>query len=221
MKTVAFVPIKLNNERFPGKNVRPFTNGQPLISYILNTLLKVENVDEKYVYCSSEDIIPYLPDGIQFLKRDPYYDLSTTPFNEVLTSFAELVDADVYVLSHATAPFMNAKSIALGVDKVLHENYDCALAVNKLQEFMWKDGRPFNYQVDSIPRTQDLDPMYTETCGLYVYTKDVILGKKRRIGDRPYLIEVSRIEACDINTKEDFIIADAIFQALFCNEQSL
>ena len=219
MKTVAFVPIKLNNERFPGKNVRPFTNGDPLISYILNTLLRVENVDEKYVYCSSEEIIPYLPQGIQFLKRDPYYDLSTTPFNEVLTSFAELVEADVYVLSHATAPFMSAESISLGVEKVTKEDYDCALAVNKLQEFMWKDGRPFNYQVESIPRTQDLDPMYTETCGLYVYTRNVILGKKRRIGDRPYLIEVSRIEACDINTKEDFIITDAIFQALLSEDR--
>ena len=216
MKTVAFVPIKLNNERFPGKNVRPFTNGKPLICYILDTLLKVENVDERYVYCSSEEIIPYLPEGIRFLKRDPYYDLSTTPFNEVLTSFAELVEADVYVLSHATAPFMTAESIALGVDKVVNGNHECALAVNKLQEFMWKDGRPFNYQVESIPRTQDLPAMYTETCGLYVYTRDVILGKKRRVGDRPYLIEVSRIEACDINTREDFIIADAIFQALFC-----
>lgn len=218
MKTVAFVPVKLNNERFPGKNIKPFTNGKPLISYILDTLLKVENVDEKYVYCSSEEIIPYLPEGIGFLKRDPYYDLSTTPFNEVLTSFAELIDADVYVLSHATAPFMSAESITLGVDKVTKENYDCALAVNKLQEFLWKDGRPFNYQVDHIPRTQDIAPMYTETCGLYVYTRDVILGKKRRIGDRPYLIEVSKIEACDINTKDDFVVADAIFQALFCEQ---
>ena len=219
MKTVAFVPIKLNNERFPGKNVMPFTNGDPLISYILKTLLEVENIDEKYVYCSSRDIIPYLPEGIRFLQRDPYYDLSTTPFNEVLTSFAELVEADVYVLSHATAPFMSAKSISLGVDKVTKENFDCALAVNKLQEFMWKDGQPFNYQVENIPRTQDLSPMYTETCGLYVYARDVILGKKRRIGDRPYLIEVSKIEACDINTRDDFIIADAIFQALFANKQ--
>ena len=176
-------------------------------------------MDERYVYCSSEEIIPYLPEGIKFLKRDPYYDLSTTPFNEVLTSFAELVEADVYVLAHATAPFMSANSITVGVDKVAGGEYDCALAVNKLQEFLWKDGRPFNYRVESIPRTQDLEPMYTETCGLYVYTKDVILGKKRRIGDRPYLIEVSRIEACDINTKEDFIITDAIFQALLSEDR--
>ena len=212
MKTVAFVPIKLNNERLPGKNTKRFTNGKPLICYILSTLLNVDNIDEIYVYCSNEEIIKYLPEGIIYQKRDTYYDLSTTSFNEVLTSFAKLIEADVYVLTHATAPFIASDSISLGVDKVLSGQYDSALSVSKLQEFIWKDGKPFNYEVDNIPRTQDLEPLYTETCGLYVYTKDLILNKKRRIGDKPYLIEVSKVEACDINTASDFIIADAIFQ---------
>ena len=212
MKTVALVPIKLNNERLPGKNTKPFTNGQPLISYILETLQKVDNLDEIYVYCSDEKITEFLSGNVKFLKRDTYLDLSSTPFNEVLTSFAELVAADVYVLTHATAPFMSSESIALGIEKVTNEGYDSALAVKKLQEFVWKDGKPFNYEVENIPRTQDLEPLYTETCGLYVYTRNLILNKRRRIGDKPYLIEVSDIEACDINTPADFAIADAIFQ---------
>ena len=119
MKTVAFVPIKLNSERLPLKNIKPFTNGKPLISYILSTLSKTHGIDEIYVYCSDERIKDYLPEGILFLKRDPYYDLSTTSFNEVLSSFAKLVKADVYVLTHATAPFMTAQSIEKGVEAVV------------------------------------------------------------------------------------------------------
>ena len=42
------------------------------------------------------------------LSMHPYLDLSTTSFNEVLTTFAEKVDADVYILTHATAPFISA-----------------------------------------------------------------------------------------------------------------
>lgn len=212
MKTVAFVPIKTNNERLPGKNTKSFSNGKPLITYILHTLLRVRNVDEIWVYCSDETIRDYLPDGVRFLKRDPYYDLSTTPFNEVLTSFASLVDADVYVLTHATAPFIEADSIARGVDAVKSGQYDSATAVVKLQEFLWKDGAPYNYDPANIPRTQDLVPLYSETCGLYVYTKALITEKTRRIGDKPCLIEVSKIEACDINDADDFRIADALFQ---------
>lgn len=215
MKTIAFVPIKLNSERLPLKNIKPFTNGKPLITYILNTLKKVKNVDEIYVYCSDEKITDYLPEGVKFLKRDPYYDLSTTKFNEVLSSFASLVKADVYVLTHATAPFMTEQSIEQGIEAVVSGEYESAHAVTLLREFLWKDGKPLNYSLDSIPRTQDLPDIYTETCGLYVYTSDLILNKGRRISDKPFLIEVSKIEACDINDEDDFLIADAIFNSKF------
>lgn len=214
MKTVAFVPIKLNSERLPLKNIKPFDNGEPLIYYILNTLLKVKNIDEIYVFCSDEKIVEYLPDGVKFLKRDKYFDMSTTSFNEVLQGFAKEVDADTYVLTHATAPFMSAKSIEIGVEKVNSGKFDSAVAVSLLQEFLWKDNKPMNYSLDDIPRTQDLEPIYSETCGLFVYTKDLIMNKNRRIGENPFLIEVSKIEACDINTEEDFIIANAIYNSL-------
>lgn len=210
MKTVAFVPIKLNSERLPMKNIRAFTNGNPLIAYILETLKKVSGIDESYVYCSSDAIKPYIPDGIKFLKRDPYYDLSNTRFNEVLRSFAEIIDADTYVLTHATAPFLRAESIEEGIRKVNLEGYDSAFTVRTMQEFLWKDNRPFNYDLKSIPRTQDLEKLYVESCGLYIYKRKLIEHGKR-IGENPFLLQITDIEACDINTEEDFYLADAIY----------
>ncbi len=214
MKTVAFVPIKMNNERLPGKNTKTFSNGKPLISYILETLQKVSLVDEIYVYCSNPAICEFLPDGVKFLQRSNHLDLSTTSFNEVLTSFARDVESDIYILTHATAPFIQPDTFERAVVAVASGEYDSALSVSKLQEFIWKDGKPFNYSTDSIPRTQDLEPLYTETCGMYVYTRQLILGENRRVGHKPYLVEVSKIEACDINEADDFVIADAIAQTL-------
>lgn len=213
MKTVAFVPIKLNNERLPGKNIKPFTNGKPLVHYIFQTLMSVKEIDEIYVYCSSEEIVKYVPSGVIFLKRDPYLDLSTTSFNEVLTTFAEKVDADVYILTHATAPFISADSFKKGIQAVKSGNYDSALSVEKMQEFMWKNNKPFNYDPVRIPRTQDLELFFIETCGMYIYTKAVITEKHRRIGDNPYLVEVDKVESTDINNPEDFLLADAIFNS--------
>ena len=214
MKVVAFVPIKLNNERLPNKNIKPFTNGKPLITYILSTLLNVKNIDETYVYCSDDSITKYLPEGIKFLKRDKYLDLSTTPFNEVLKSFAKQVSADIYVLTHATAPFISSHTIEEGVSAVLNGRGDSALTVQRLQEFLWADGTPINYDPVNIPRTQDLKPFYKETCGLYVYGRNLILEENRRVGDKPVLIEVSEIEAVDINTPNDFILAESMLKML-------
>ena len=222
MKTTAFVPIKLNNERLPGKNTKPFTNGKPLIYYILNSLKQVNNIDEIYVYCSDESIQVYLPKGVRFLKRPSYLDLSSTSFNEVLVSFAKEVDSDYYLLTHATAPFLRPETFQQAVEAMKTGKYDSVFTVKKLQEFLWKDNMPVNYEPASIPRTQDLPSYYTETCGLYLYPKDLILKQNRRIGNVPFLLEVSEIEAFDINTPNDFAIADSIFNAFlkgtYCHE---
>ena len=71
-----------------------------------------------------------------------------------------------------------------------------------------------NYDTLKIPRTQDLKPMFEETTGLYIFTRDVIQNRRSRIGNRPYMLEVSPIEATDINNPIDFVIADSIHEFL-------
>lgn len=72
-KVVSFIPIKLNNQRLPGKNLMELA-GRPLCDYIFETINQVDTIEEKYVYCSDEVIKNYIPEGITFLKRDPYLD---------------------------------------------------------------------------------------------------------------------------------------------------
>ena len=221
MKTVAFVPMKLNNRRLPQKNTKPFTNGKPLCWYILKTLLANDRIDDVYVYCSNPDIQEFIPDGVKYLPRSTSLDQDTTKINEVLQAFAQEVPAQVYVLAHATAPFMSNASICSGLDAVCSGKYDSALAVKKIQSFLWQDGAPFNYNLDCIPRTQDLDPIYEETCGLYIYKRDLILERNRRNGDKPFLVEVSQIEATDIDEAENFAVADAIINHFFRSDAGM
>ena len=211
-KIVAFVPLKMNNERCPGKNTRVMKNGRTLLDYILSTLSEIKEISDIFVYCSDEQVVKLLPGQVSFLKRDPYYDLSTTSFNEVLESFANLVSSDIYVLAHATAPFISADSIRRAINSVDSGLYDSAFSVVREQDFLWKNGKPLNYDPENIPRTQDLEVIYKETCGLYVYERDLIMSKNRRIGYRPALIEVNKIEACDVNDEEDFYMIECIAQ---------
>lgn len=215
MKTIAIVPMKLNNRRLPQKNTRPFTNGKPLCYYILSTLLTVSGVDEVYVYCSNPDIQAYIPDGVKYLKRSDSLDQDTTKMNEVLQCFAADVPADVYVMTHTTAPFISKESIERGLNAVMSGNYDSAFAAKKLQDFLWKDGIPFNYELENIPRTQDLPPLYEETSGFYIYRASVMKELNRRIGNRPFIVEVGEIESVDIDEIEDFEIANAIYNHIY------
>ena len=211
MKIVAIVPMKLNNRRLPQKNTKSFTNGEPLCKYILNTLKEVSEISEIYVYCSNPDIKDYLPEGVKYLKRSETLDQDNTSMSEVLQEFAKEVSADIYVMTHTTAPFISEVSISKGLDAVVSGEYDSSFAAKKLQDFLWKDGTPLNYSLDKIPRTQDLEAVYMETSGFYIYTGEVITTMGRRIGDKPYIVEVGEIESIDIDEEEDFIIADAMY----------
>ena len=211
MKTVAIVPMKLNNRRLPQKNTKCFTNGKPLCHYILSTLLKVKGIDEVYVYCSNQDIQEFIPEGVKYLRRSSSLDQDITKMNEVLRCFANEVSADIYVMTHTTAPFIKKESIEKGLEAVKSGKYDSSFAAKKLQDFLWKDGKPFNYELDNIPRTQDLPLIYKETSGFYIYKNNIMSEFNRRIGDKPFIVEVGEIEGVDIDEAEDFVIADAIY----------
>ena len=68
MKVVSFVPIKMNSQRLPHKNILPLGE-HAMCWYIFSELLKCENIDEVYVYCSDSAIVDYIPQGVHFLER--------------------------------------------------------------------------------------------------------------------------------------------------------
>ncbi len=206
MRVVAVMPIKLQNERCPGKNIK-LLGDKPLLQYELNALVRTGLCDSINVFCSQEDIISYLPPGVNFIQRPQYLDLPTSNFSQIFNEFLKVVDSDIYVYAHATAPFVKVDTIKRCIESVKSGEYDSAFCAVKLQDYLWKAGKPLNFDAENLPRTQDLEPIYKETSGVYVFKKEVFLEKKRRIGDRPYVMEVSAKEAVDIDEPEDFKLA--------------
>ena len=207
MKIVAIMPIKLNNERLPGKNTKILGN-KPLIQYELDNLVQIDELDSVNVYCSDEKICEYIPRGVNFLKRPKELDLPTSNFTQIFSSFMEEVDADIYVFAHATAPFIKLETMKECIDAVKTGNYDSAFCAVKIQDYLWQDGQPLNFDASNLPRSQDLKPIFRETSGVYVFKKEVFINYKRRIGKRPYVKEVNFKESIDINNPEDFKLAE-------------
>ena len=206
MKIVSIMPIKLNNERLPNKNIKKLGE-KYLITYELESLLKTKLIEDIYVYCSSNTIEEYLPQGIKFLKRPEFLDLPTSNFTQIFESFSNEVDADIYVYAHATAPFITVETMKECINAVVSGKYDSAFCATKIQDYLWQDGQPINFDATNLPRSQDLKPIYRETSGVYVFTKEVFKKYKRRIGIKPFIKEVTFKEAIDINTAEDFELA--------------
>ncbi len=212
MKIVSFIPIKLNNQRLPGKNLLPL-NGRPLCDYMFETICKVKAINERYVYCSDEAIKPYIAPyeskGLHFLKRDSYLDGFHVKGLEIIDRFVNDVPADIYVLTHVTSPFVKAESFDDALSKILTGEYDSAFSALEIKSYMWMHGKPINYDIKNIPRTQDLDPVYQETSAFFIFRREVFTEMGQRIGEKPYICVTNQVEAIDVDTPEDFEFAQA------------
>lgn len=209
MKISAVIPIKMNNERLPGKNTK-ILGDKPLIHYIQETLLRSNFIDDIYVFCSDVRIKQYLLSGVEFLSRDKCLDLPTSNFTQIFTDFKEQIAADIYIYAHATAPYVTVETVNECINAVCSGKYDSAFCASKIQDFLWQDNSPLNFNPSNLPRSQDLNPIYRETSGVYVYTNEVFEKYHRRIGAVPFIKEVTFREAVDINEPADFELAEML-----------
>ncbi|MBR7114784.1 MAG: acylneuraminate cytidylyltransferase family protein [Alistipes sp.] len=212
MRRVAFVPIRLNSQRVEGKNLREL-GGRPLMAYLLESLVAARNIDKVYVYCSNPAIVEYLPEGVEWLQRDERLDQNTTLGEEIYDAFTREVEADIYILAHATSPFIRTATIEQAVRSVESGEYDSAFSAERVQTFAWWQGQPLNYSLQHVPRTQDLEPLYVETSAFFVFRAEVWREQHRRIGQKPYVAVTDRIESMDIDDPDDFLLAEAIVTA--------
>ncbi len=214
MKTVALIPIKLSSVRIPHKNIKPLCDGTPLMHFIQKACLGSRCIDETYIYCSDESIKPYLLQKVKFLKRPEYLDGDDINANDIIREFMKTVEADIYVNAHTTSPFAKSETLDDCIMHVRSGEYDSAFCAEAIRTFLWENGNPINFNPDHFPRTQDLPLIYGETSIAYVFTKKSFIEHNRRLGSRPYIKEVGRIEAMDIDYPEDFDICNAIYKEM-------
>ncbi len=216
-RIVALLPMRHNSQRVPGKNYRVLA-GRPLYQHILETLLSVSEIDEVVVDTDSEPIMNGLRANfpqVRLIARPEKLRAATIPMNEILTYDTEQVEADFYLQTHSTNPLLKAETLSLGIRTLLAEYpaYDSMFSVTRLQVRLWDQlGRAINHNPAILLQTQDLPPVYEENSCFYLFTRQALLARRNRLGERPMMFEISRAEAVDIDEEFDFQIAEIIMR---------
>jgi CMP-N-acetylneuraminic acid synthetase len=212
---VAFVPMRHESERVPGKNYRDFC-GSPLYAHILKTLSNVPEINLIAVDTDSEiigeGVRERFPD-VRLLSRPEHLRSGETPMNEVLLHDVRTVEAEYYLQTHSTNPLLRAETVRRAVQVFLnaHPGHDSLFGVTKRQTRLWSvDGQPVNHDPDLLLRTQDLEPFFEENSCLYLFERETFLQRRNRIGIRPFLFEVAAEEAIDIDDEYNFTIAECL-----------
>lgn len=213
---VALVPMRHNSERVIGKNYRDF-GGKPLYAHILDTLSHCPEITQIVVDTDSPDVRDGVavdfPD-VQLLERPEHLRAGTTPMNDVLLHDISQVKADFYLQTHSTNPLLKTATIRRAIQEFLAQYpvYDSLFGVTRLQTRLWNQlTLPVNHNPAILLRTQDLPPIYEENSNIYIFTEATLKQKHNRIGDRPLMFDIPRLEAMDIDEPLDFEVAEFLY----------
>jgi len=211
MKIKIILPLKKRSLRLPNKNILDL-NGKPLFNHILETLGNVPSIDKLCIFSSSKFYEPYLMNqeiNFTHIQRSTTLDQDNCSINEVIREFIKVEDADVYVLAHATSPFLSANSIEECINSVTSGEFDSAFPASSICKFAWFRGESLNYKLgQELKPTSELEPIFVEQGGLYVFTKEVFKTTNSRVGLKPFVKIIDFPESIDIDYKIDLDIAN-------------
>jgi CMP-N-acetylneuraminic acid synthetase len=217
MKLAALVPMRHHSQRVPGKNYRPLA-GKPLFHHIIETLLAVPEIETVMVDTDSEPVMDgvrrHFP-TVKLIQRPEHLRADDVPMNEILLHDTAQVNADFYLQTHSTNPLLKAETISRGVKTFFDEypKYDSLFSVTRWQTRLYfQDGRAINHNPLELIQTQDLPPVYEDNSCLYLFTRENLAKKKHRIGDKPFMFEIDKSEAWDIDEELDFEITDFLMK---------
>lgn len=219
MKIAAIVPMRHSSERVPGKNYRPFA-GRPLYHHIIESLLACPQITDVVIDTDSptimEDAAQAFP-RVMVVERPERLRGGMVPTNEVLLNDVRQVQADFYLQTHSTNPLLRTRTIGRAIDCFLtnYPTYDSLFGVTRWQTRLYDSlGMAVNHNPAVLLRTQDLPPIYEENSNIYIFTAATLEQRRNRLGERPYMFEIDRIEAADIDEELDFLVAEFLYSKL-------
>lgn len=232
MKTLAVITARGGSKRIPRKNIKPFL-GKPILLYSIQAALDAGMFDEVMVSTEDEEIaelarkagakVPFFRSG------DTANDYATTAdvLLEVLEQYRELgMQFDYVCCIYPTAPFVSAKRLREAMEKLTAQGADALLPVVKFSfppqrsVVMGEDGfLQFKWQEYMLARSQDLEPFYHDAGQFYGLRVESFLEQKKMVMEKtlPFVLPESEVQ--DIDTEEDWRIAEAKFRVLHGEEK--
>lgn len=229
-KTLAIIPARGGSKRIPRKNVKEFL-GKPIIAYSIESALESKIFDEVMV---STDDVEIAEISKKYGAKIPFFrspelsnDMAMTApvLIEVLKEYEKLGQKFDYVCCiYATAPFINPKRLKEGMTLLMSNDIDSVLPVVKFsyppQRALVKKGDliemqyPENYNV----RSQDLEPIYHDCGQFYCLKAESLIKEEKLYCTKTMPIELPETEVQDIDSEEDWKIAEMKYKMKYCEK---
>ncbi len=226
MKNLAIIPARGKSKRIPRKNIKEFL-GKPIIAYSIEAALKSELFNEIMVSTEDKEISQV---AIQYGAKVPFLRSEKTANDyaglsdviiEVLEQYKkQKIEFDNVCCILATAPFLTPEDIITSYQTLIDNDFDSVFPVVK---YSFPIQRAMQFNCDKIKmiwpenytkRSQDLKPSFHDA-GLFYWIRPAVILKENRLWTyNTFAIEISELLAQDIDTPEDWRIAELKYKLL-------
>ena len=226
MPTLAVITARGGSKRIPRKNVRPFL-GRPIIAYSIEAALASGVFDEVMVSTDDDEIaeIAVKHGALVPFRRSAATSTDHTPTAPVVIEVLEEYrrrgcEFDRACCIYPTAPFVTAARLREARDLLDASGADAVVPVTPFTFPIWRsfkidrDRLAFNWPEHALTRSQDLAPAYHDCGQFYFVRTSSFLAQGRLIMDNTRPIVVSPAEAQDIDTEDDWTIAELKYSLL-------
>lgn len=230
---VAIIPARGGSKRIPRKNIKEFC-GKPMIAWSIEAAQKSGVFDRIIVSTDDEEIAEVARQHgaeVPFMRPD---ELS----NDFAGTIPVIHHATDWLISHgcavdfvcciyATAPFIRAEDIVRGFDTLREQQGDYAFTVSRFPYPIQRALKVSDEQRISMfspdmfhVRSQDLEESWHDAGQFYWGTSVAWLNEKPIFSADSYSIELPRERVQDIDTPEDWRVAEWLFKSMeFKNER--
>ena len=208
----AILPIKEESQRVDYKNFKHI-NGKPLFAWIIESLLSSKYVNEIIINCDTkfvEEQVSELFDSVKFYYRPEHLRGNEISMNKIIESTLDSCKNDSIIQTHTTNPILKLSTINKAKEKHIKNEVDL-FSVTKLQERIYSSANnPINHDPNNLIQTQDLEPLFVENSGFYIFTKYNFKINLNRITPNSQFFETTFPENIDIDNEDDFKLAEII-----------
>ena len=226
-KTIAVIPARGGSKRIPRKNIKPFC-GKPMIAYSIEAAIRAGIFDEIIVSTDDEEIADIAKNAgasVPFMRPKELSDdfTATGAVVEHAIKFLQARgDRIKFVCTiYATAPLIDEFYIRLGLEKLRASNAKNAFSCTSMPFPIWrtfkiaKDGRcEMFWRENFAKRSQDLEEAYQDAGQFYWTNLDASSSDEIFFGRDSIAIVLPRHLVQDIDTPQDWIRAEFLYEAV-------
>lgn len=218
MNITALLPMKGHSERVPNKNIRPFA-GRPLYHRVAEALQKCDRVGAIIINTDSDFIAEDAQkhfSKVRVIMRPAEFQGDFVEMNDIIGYDLRMTDGEHYLQTHSTNPLLTRGTMEVAIERYFESlgDHDSIFSVTRLQtRLYWEDGRPVNHNPAELLRTQDLPPVFEENSNFFLFSKaSFAAAGNKRIGVKPMMFPMDKLEAVDIDEEVDFRLAEVLYR---------